>query len=72
MYSGIEAFDGVASIGVLVCFYFVVLFICGNYILLNVFLAIAVDNLSDADELDEAEAEKNEEKEKVSALVSLN
>jgi hypothetical protein len=25
------------------------LFICGNYILLNVFLAIAVDNLSEPD-----------------------
>jgi hypothetical protein len=31
--------------------YFLILFICGNFILLNVFLAIAVDNLStDGDE----------------------
>uniref|UniRef100_A0A672JIM5 Voltage-dependent L-type calcium channel subunit alpha n=1 Tax=Salarias fasciatus TaxID=181472 RepID=A0A672JIM5_SALFA len=29
-----------------VCLYFVILFVCGNYILLNVFLAIAVDNLA--------------------------
>uniref|UniRef100_A0A1I8JP16 Ion_trans domain-containing protein n=1 Tax=Macrostomum lignano TaxID=282301 RepID=A0A1I8JP16_9PLAT len=29
-------------VGIMVSFYFVILFICGNYILLNVFLAIAV------------------------------
>jgi len=40
--------------------YFIVLFICGNYILLNVFLAIAVDNLADADALDEGEKEEGE------------
>jgi hypothetical protein len=42
--------------------YFIILFICGNYILLNVFLAIAVDNLADADALEE-EGEKEGEKE---------
>ncbi|XP_048877532.1 voltage-dependent L-type calcium channel subunit alpha-1D-like isoform X2 [Brienomyrus brachyistius] len=47
MYDGIMAFGGPGS-GMIVCLYFVVLFICGNYILLNVFLAIAVDNLADA------------------------
>ncbi len=41
--------------------YFIVLFICGNYILLNVFLAIAVDNLADADALDEGDKEEDEE-----------
>jgi len=41
--------------------YFIVLFICGNYILLNVFLAIAVDNLADADALDEGEKEEEDE-----------
>ena len=40
--------------------YFIILFICGNYILLNVFLAIAVDNLADADALDEGEKEEGE------------
>merc|ERR1712142_973376 len=44
MYVGIESFGGVNSFGVIICIYFVFLFICGNYILLNVFLAIAVDN----------------------------
>ena len=41
------------SFGFLVCFYFIFLFICGNYILLNVFLAIAVDNLSDPESAEE-------------------
>lgn len=53
MYDGIRAFNGVKSPGVIACIYFIILFICGNYILLNVFLAIAVDNLADADSLTE-------------------
>ena len=62
MYDGIQAFGGVKSIGLLFSSYFIVLFICGNYILLNVFLAIAVDNLADADALeDEGEKEEGEE-----------
>uniref|UniRef100_A0A4W4GKU4 Voltage-dependent L-type calcium channel subunit alpha n=1 Tax=Electrophorus electricus TaxID=8005 RepID=A0A4W4GKU4_ELEEL len=48
MYDGIMAFGGPSSSGMIVCMYFVILFICGNYILLNVFLAIAVDNLAGA------------------------
>ena len=35
----------------------------GNYILLNVFLAIAVDNLGDAEALNQAEAEAERLKE---------
>ncbi|XP_059500341.1 voltage-dependent L-type calcium channel subunit alpha-1D-like, partial [Stegostoma tigrinum] len=49
MYDGIMAFGGPHFPGMLVSIYFIILFICGNYILLNVFLAIAVDNLADAD-----------------------
>ncbi|XP_036357316.1 muscle calcium channel subunit alpha-1-like isoform X3 [Octopus sinensis] len=64
MYNGIKAYGGVRNVGVLVCLYFVILFICGNYILLNVFLAIAVDNLADAQSLTEIEQEKEEEKER--------
>uniref|UniRef100_A0A8C5SY93 Voltage-dependent L-type calcium channel subunit alpha n=1 Tax=Laticauda laticaudata TaxID=8630 RepID=A0A8C5SY93_LATLA len=45
MYDGIMAYGGPYFPGMLVCIYFIILFICGNYILLNVFLAIAVDNL---------------------------
>ena len=58
MYDGIQAFGGVKSIGIISAVYFIILFICGNYILLNVFLAIAVDNLSTEEEGDE---EKEEE-----------
>ncbi|KRX18133.1 Muscle calcium channel subunit alpha-1 [Trichinella nelsoni] len=50
MYAGIQSFGGASSIGIVVCVYFIVLFVCGNYILLNVFLAIAVDNLGDNDQ----------------------
>ncbi|KAM0735591.1 Voltage-dependent calcium channel type D subunit alpha-1 [Formica fusca] len=64
MYVGIEAYGGVASFGVLACVYFIILFICGNYILLNVFLAIAVDNLADAESLTAIEKEAEEEAEK--------
>uniref|UniRef100_A0A8C6YL36 Voltage-dependent L-type calcium channel subunit alpha n=1 Tax=Naja naja TaxID=35670 RepID=A0A8C6YL36_NAJNA len=46
MYDGIMAYGGPYFPGMLVCIYFIILFICGNYILLNVFLAIAVDNLN--------------------------
>lgn len=60
MYSGIEAYGGVSSVGIIVSLYFIVLFICGNYILLNVFLAIAVDNLADAESLTAAEKAEGE------------
>merc|ERR1719513_348449 len=53
MYDGIQAYGGVKNYGLGVCFYFIILFICGNYILLNVFLAIAVDNLSDPESAEE-------------------
>ena len=92
MYDGIKAYGGVASLGILACIYFIILFICGNCknfipiyiiqvklnkncdslcneldILLNVFLAIAVDNLADAESLtaiekQEAEAEADQDK----------
>ncbi|XP_056645198.1 muscle calcium channel subunit alpha-1 isoform X6 [Diorhabda sublineata] len=60
MYEGIQAYGGVESPGVLSCIYFIILFICGNYILLNVFLAIAVDNLADAESLTAIEKEEEE------------
>ena len=40
------------------CIYVIILFICGNYILLNVFLAIAVDNLSDPESADSEPVEE--------------
>ncbi|XP_035136356.3 voltage-dependent L-type calcium channel subunit alpha-1S isoform X1 [Callithrix jacchus] len=62
MYNGIMAYGGPAYPGVLVCIYFIILFVCGNYILLNVFLAIAVDNLAEAESLTSAQKAKAEER----------
>ncbi|NXK15276.1 CAC1F protein, partial [Herpetotheres cachinnans] len=59
MYDGIMAYGGPVFPGMLVCVYFIILFICGNYILLNVFLAIAVDNLADGDNINSG-GDKNE------------
>ncbi|XP_043407558.1 voltage-dependent L-type calcium channel subunit alpha-1D isoform X2 [Chelonia mydas] len=64
MYDGIMAYGGPSSSGMVVCIYFIILFICGNYILLNVFLAIAVDNLADAESLNTAQKEEAEEKQR--------
>ena len=61
MYDGIQAFGGVNSIGIVSSLYFIILFVCGNYILLNVFLAIAVDNLADADALEDEGKDEGEE-----------
>jgi hypothetical protein len=68
MYSGIIAYGGVNSPGVAVLVYFIVIFIIGNYILLNVFLAIAVDNLGDAQALTAAQEE--EERARLEALAA--
>ncbi|XP_011305277.1 muscle calcium channel subunit alpha-1 isoform X6 [Fopius arisanus] len=60
MYEGIRAYEGVTGYGIFACVYFIILFICGNYILLNVFLAIAVDNLADADQLTTVDKEEGD------------
>ena len=58
MYDGIEAYGGIKGMGAIAALYFIILFVAGNFILLNVFLAIAVDNLStDDDETPEADEE---------------
>ncbi|KAK0135864.1 Voltage-dependent L-type calcium channel subunit alpha-1D [Merluccius polli] len=81
MYDGIMAYGGPSSSGMIVCIYFIILFICGNYILLNVFLAIAVDNLADAESLNtdsgdkKGDAKDDDKDEKVMArrdLVSVD
>jgi voltage-dependent calcium channel L type alpha-1F len=46
---------GIKGLGAIASIYFVILFVAGNFILLNVFLAIAVDNLSTGDEEEEGE-----------------
>uniref|UniRef100_A0A5K3EI23 Voltage-dependent L-type calcium channel subunit alpha n=1 Tax=Mesocestoides corti TaxID=53468 RepID=A0A5K3EI23_MESCO len=53
MYNGMRAYKSDGPWFAIVVIYFVVVFVVGNYILLNVFLAIAVDNLSAEDDEDE-------------------
>lgn len=60
MYQGIESQGGHKK-GMIYSLYFIVLVLFGNYTLLNVFLAIAVDNLANAQELSAAENEEEEE-----------
>ncbi|XP_024149856.1 dihydropyridine-sensitive L-type skeletal muscle calcium channel subunit alpha-1 [Oryzias melastigma] len=70
MNNGIMAHGGPVIPGILVSIFFIILFVCGNYILLNVFLAIAVDNLAEAESLTSAQKEKAEEKLKKKLLRS--
>ena len=60
MYHGIQSQGGYQK-GMVYSLYFIVLVLFGNYTLLNVFLAIAVDNLANAQELTAAEEEQQEE-----------
>ncbi|XP_032989662.1 voltage-dependent P/Q-type calcium channel subunit alpha-1A isoform X8 [Rhinolophus ferrumequinum] len=59
MYDGIKSQGGVQG-GMVFSIYFIVLTLFGNYTLLNVFLAIAVDNLANAQELTKDEQEEEE------------
>ncbi|XP_053095073.1 voltage-dependent P/Q-type calcium channel subunit alpha-1A isoform X5 [Pangasianodon hypophthalmus] len=59
MYDGIESQGGVNK-GMVFSVFFIVLTLFGNYTLLNVFLAIAVDNLANAQELTKDEQEEEE------------
>ena len=65
MYQGIES-QGGSRKGMIYCIYFIILVLFGNYTLLNVFLAIAVDNLANAQELTAAENEAAAEEKEVS------
>ncbi|XP_060526741.1 voltage-dependent calcium channel type A subunit alpha-1 isoform X5 [Cylas formicarius] len=67
MYNGINALGG-PSVGMVYSLYFIILMLFGNYTLLNVFLAIAVDNLANAQELTAAEEEQAEENKEKQAL----
>jgi len=60
MYQGIESQGGHRS-GMIYSLYFIILTLFGNYTLLNVFLAIAVDNLANAQELTAAENQAENE-----------
>lgn len=69
MYQGIES-QGGTSTGMIYSLYFIILVVFGNYTLLNVFLAIAVDNLANAQELTAAEEEQEEEDKEVRKFLS--
>ncbi|XP_034948347.1 voltage-dependent calcium channel type A subunit alpha-1 isoform X11 [Chelonus insularis] len=65
MYQGIDSQGGHKGGGMIYSLYFIILVLFGNYTLLNVFLAIAVDNLANAQELTAAEeGQEEEDKEK--------
>ncbi|XP_056104649.1 calcium channel, voltage-dependent, P/Q type, alpha 1A subunit, b isoform X4 [Rhinichthys klamathensis goyatoka] len=59
MYDGIKSQGGVDK-GMIFSVFFIVLTLFGNYTLLNVFLAIAVDNLANAQELTKDEQQEEE------------
>ncbi|XP_063063855.1 voltage-dependent L-type calcium channel subunit alpha-1D [Engraulis encrasicolus] len=63
MYDGIMAYGGPVFPQMIVCIYFVILFVVGNYILLNVFLAIAVDNLANSKGKTKVEEKKEDDEE---------
>lgn len=67
MYQGIRSQAQTQGGGMIYALYFIILVLFGNYTLLNVFLAIAVDNLANAQELTAAEEEQEEEDKEVSA-----
>ena len=60
-YDGIIAYKGPTPMSLLMSLYYVILFIFGNYILLNVFLAIAVDSLAGEEEEEVERADGGEE-----------
>ena len=67
MYKAIQSQGGIREGGMIYSIYFIILVLFGNYTLLNVFLAIAVDNLANAQELtaaEEEEAKEDKEREK--------
>ena len=60
MYTAIDSKGGRRHGGSIYCLYFVLLTLCGDYTLLNVFLAIACDSLDQAAALNEAEEAEKE------------
>jgi voltage-dependent calcium channel N type alpha-1B len=70
MYQGIQSQGGYRS-GMIYSLYFIILMLFGNYTLLNVFLAIAVDNLANAQELTAAEEEQQEEEQVRTCHISF-
>uniref|UniRef100_A0A8C7I1G1 Voltage-dependent N-type calcium channel subunit alpha n=1 Tax=Oncorhynchus kisutch TaxID=8019 RepID=A0A8C7I1G1_ONCKI len=71
MYHGIESQGGVRW-GMFSSIYFIVLTLFGNYTLLNVFLAIAVDNLANAQELTKRERARKMALQKVKEVKEVS
>ena len=71
MYTAINSKGGRQNGGMVYSLYFVMLTLCGDYTLLNVFLAIACDSLDQAAALTEAEeAEKERQREAAENLLN--
>ena len=68
MYNGIRSQGGIERGGMVYSVYFIILVLFGNYTLLNVFLAIAVDNLANAQEMTAAQEEEAEDYKQNQAL----
>ena len=58
----VEGMGGVKNGGLIYSLYYVIVTLVGNFVLLNVFLAIAVDNLANAQELSSDEVAEDTEK----------
>ena len=71
MYDGIQAYGGIKGLGAVALIYFLFLFIAGNFILLNVFLAIAVDNLSTDGDEEEGGGEEEAAEERFRPLIRV-
>ncbi|XP_052789506.1 voltage-dependent calcium channel type A subunit alpha-1-like [Mya arenaria] len=69
MYNGIRSGNS-DGYGMIFCSYFIILVVFGNYTLLNVFLAIAVDNLANAQELSADEEDSEVAKEEMLSMYN--
>lgn len=68
MYNGIRSQGGIERGGMVYSIYFIILVLFGNYTLLNVFLAIAVDNLANAQEMTAQQEEEAEDYKQAQAM----
>ena len=72
MYTAIRSKGGRSGGGAIYSTYFVILLLCGDWTLLNVFLAIACDSLDQAAELtaaEEAEKERQEQEQEAARIA---
>lgn len=68
MYNGIRSQGGIERGGMVYSVYYIILVLFGNYTLLNVFLAIAVDNLANAQEMTAAQEEEADDIRRAQAM----